>query len=185
MKRLFIAIKINPDREFLQLYEELRTQLKFEKITWVSLHNVHITLKFLGDTPEDKVEAVAAGMKKAAEGISPFSFRLGGLGIFGSSYQPRVIWAGIKDWKELAGIGEKIIREMEVLGWERDRQNFVPHLTIGRIKFIKDKQTFQEVIGEYKHVDIQEVNVTEVRLYESELTRQGPVYTVIDRVELR
>ena len=184
MKRLFIAIKINPDREFLQLYEELRSQLKFEKITWVSPHNVHITLKFLGDTPEDKVEAVAAGMKKAAEGISPFSFRLGGLGIFGSSYQPRVIWAGIKDWKELAGIGEKIIREMEVLGWERDRQNFVPHLTIGRIKFIKDKQTFQEVIGEYKHVDIQEVTVTEVRLYESELTREGPVYTVIDRVEL-
>lgn len=184
MKRLFIAIKINPDREFLQLCEELRSQLKFEKITWVSPQNVHITLKFLGDTPENKIEFISAGMKKAVTGMPAFSFRLRGLGIFGSSYQPRVVWAGIENWKELALIGENIIREMEFLGWERDRQNFVPHLTLGRIKFIRDKQVFQEVIGEYKHIDIQDVNVTEVRLYESVLTREGPVYTVVERVGL-
>lgn len=184
MKRLFIAIKINPEREFLQLYEELKSQLKYEKITWVSPQNIHITLKFLGETPEYKIVDVASGMKKAVAGTVPFSFRIKGLGIFGSSYQPKVIWVGIENWKELAALGEKIIQEMERLGWQCDRQNFVPHLTLGRIKFIRDKQIFQEVISEYKHVDIQEVDVTEIRLYESILTREGPVYTVIERVGL-
>ena len=73
---------------------------------------------------------------------------------------------------------------MEELGFERDRQNFVPHLTIGRIKFIQDKNHFSRVIGGYKGQEFERMVVNEFELIESRLQPTGPVYTVLESFEL-
>jgi 2'-5' RNA ligase len=73
---------------------------------------------------------------------------------------------------------------VEQIGWERDRQNFVPHLTIARIKHVPDKKLFQQFIDENRNAFIQEVSVAEFHLYESILLREGPVYKVLETYEL-
>lgn len=184
MKRLFAAIKIQPSPEFLNLLFHLKRELHYEKIKWVSPENIHITLKFYGETPEDDIPLIEKVLQEAAVAHAPFTFRLKGLGVFGSSYRPRVIWAGIEDGKPLAELGKAVLNGSDRAGWKRDRQNFVPHLTIGRIKQLEDKRHFQEVIRKDRDVFLQEVSAEEIILYESILRSQGPEYVTLGSFSL-
>ena len=107
-------------------------------------------------------------MQEARLGIMPFDMVLEGLGVFGSSYDPRVIWYGIRDETQIFNLADNIFSELEGIGIKRDRQNFVPHLTIGRIN---EKQ---------KPGLIQTIRVEEFYLIESILEPTGPVYHVVE-----
>jgi 2'-5' RNA ligase len=183
-KRLFVAIKIRPGEEFLRLYYQLKKTFQQEKIKWVETENVHLTLKFLGETAAHEVEDIINALAEARLGIMPFDLVLEGMGIFGSSYNPRVIWFGIKEDKQMSNLAENIFSELELAGFERDRQNFVPHLTVGRIKEISDKKRFQEKLDKIKPGHIQTDRVEEFCLFESILQPEGPVYKVIETITL-
>jgi 2'-5' RNA ligase len=183
-KRLFVAIKIHPGEEFLRLYYQLKKTFQQEKIKWVEQENVHLTLKFLGETPTTQVEDIVNALAEARLGIMPFDLVMEGMGIFGSSYQPRVIWFGIKEDKQMSNLVENIFNELELVGFERDRQNFVPHLTVGRIKEIGDKKHFQEKLDNIKPGHIQTDRVEEFYLFESILQPEGPVYEIIETISL-
>lgn len=184
MKRLFAAIKIHPHEAFLSQYYSLKKKLEGEKIRWVEPDNIHITLRFFGETPEHHIPAITEALKQASAGFSEFEIDLANTGIFGSSYKPRVIWFDVKDKGEVALLSEKILTELEKIGFERDRQNFVPHLTIGRIKIISDNKHFQQVIDQYKEGFIQKEEVRLFHLFESILRPRGPEYHVIESFEL-
>ena len=179
MKRLFAAIKIHPSANYIKLFNEITSSLRHERIKWVEPDNMHLTLKFFGETNENKIPAIRQALETAVAKSNPFTLLVADTGIFGSRYDPRVIWFGIKKQAELEMLAKNIFTELEKCGWEKDRQNFVPHLTIGRIKEIKDKPLFQKIIGKYNTVDIQEENVSEISLYESILRREGPLYNTI------
>jgi len=179
-KRLFVAIKIKPDKEFLRYYNQLKKALQQEKIKWVEEGKMHFTLKFLGDTPEDFIEDIIDALQEARLGIMPFDLVLEEMGIFGSSYDPRVIWYGIRDETQIFNLADNIFNELEGIGIERDRQNFVPHLTIGRIKQLHDKERFQQIIDKNKPGLIQTIRVEEFSLIESMLQPEGPIYEVIE-----
>lgn len=185
MKRLFAAIKIYPSPEFLKTYNSLKSGLRFCRITWVNPYNIHVTLKFFGETEERKIPEISRILKEVASRHQPFTCELVNVGIFGSSYSPKVIWFGIENADPLKMLGNDMLRSLEAIGWERDRQNFVPHLTIGRIKEVPDRQLFQKMIDEHKKTRMQDIQVSEFHLYESLLMREGPVYKVIDRYVLR
>ena len=176
MKRLFIAIKIQPDKAFLDQLLQLKQQLKHERVKWVEDQNIHITLKFLGDTEVKKIPDIERVLEQVAASHSPFAIQLVRLGIFGSRYDPRVIWAGIEPYDHLAMLMKDVHAELKTIGYESDRQNLVPHLTLGRIKEIKDKHLFQRVIEKIREISSQEMIVTECILYESILKKEGPVY---------
>jgi 2'-5' RNA ligase len=106
------------------------------------------------------------------------------VGIFGSAYDPRVIWFGMQKAEPLKALADDVLTSVEKIGWERDRQNFVPHLTIARIKYVPDKKLFQKVIDENKNAFIQEIYVAEFHLYESILLREGPLYKVLETYHL-
>ena len=178
MKRLFIAIKIEPDKGFLEQLFQLKLHLKHEKIKWVEEQNIHVTLKFLGDTESKKLPEITGALLKVAEEHSPFTIRLNTLGIFGSRYDPRVIWAGIEPYDHLVMLMKDVHSELKTAGFEPGRQNIVPHLTIGRIKEIKDKQLFQGILDKFRKISSDELNVRECVLFESILKREGPVYVV-------
>jgi RNA 2',3'-cyclic 3'-phosphodiesterase len=179
MKRLFAAIKIQPDPEFMKQFHELKRQLSFEKIKWVEDHNIHITLKFFGETEESEIPGIKTALQKTASGNMSFGFCLRSVGIFGSRYDPRVIWTGIEPYDSLAILMKTIREDLRVAGFVPDRQNLVPHLTLGRIKEIRDKQHFQEVIGRYREMASKEMIAGEFLLYESILKREGPVYVAL------
>jgi 2'-5' RNA ligase len=185
MKRLFAAIKIHPSEAFMARYYALKNSLKDEPIKWVDPDNIHITLKFFGETPEHHISAINQALKKAACEISPFKFSIRDTGIFGSSYNPKVIWFGIDPREEIIRLSESILEELEQIGIARDRQNFVPHLTIARIKNIEDKTFFQKVIDKNKEGFIQKEEVKFIHLFESILLPRGPKYSIIDSYALK
>lgn len=176
MKRLFAAIKIHPSARYISLFNEIFSSLIHEKIKWVEPENMHLTLKFFGETDETKIPAICHALESATAQSKPFTLKIGNTGIFGSRYDPKVLWFGIEKMVELENLAQNIFAELAKCGWEADRQNFVPHLTIGRIRELKDKPLFQKIINNYNTVEIQEENVTEIILYESILRREGPLY---------
>lgn len=185
MKRLFAAIKIHPSTGFIRIYTELQNALRIHSIKWVDVNSIHITLKFFGETGEERIPVITNALKKCASGNSLFEIRLRNAGIFGSSYNPRVIWFGIDKNPALEKLAGDVLEAMDHIGFERDRQNFVPHLTVGRIKNIKDKKNFQQIIQKYRSADIQAETVESFHLYESILRQQGPEYKVLESFVLK
>jgi 2'-5' RNA ligase len=184
MKRLFAAVHILPSAGFREYYDDLRRQLGFARITWVKPENIHLTLKFFGETEEGHIPEIGKVLQLAALLNSPFTIHSGNLGIFGSSYQPKVVWIGIEGNPELARLAVNVLEGAEQAGWERDRQNFVPHVTLGRIKDVVDRKLFQAVIDSKKGRPAEAYEVREFHLYESILRAEGPVYRILETYKL-
>ena len=178
MKRLFAAIKTEPDLVFLQKYGELRAALRHESIKWVQEQSVHVTLHFFGETDEQRIPLICKTLKEVAETTNSFMLRLEGLGIFGSVYAPRVIWTGLAPQKEILELMKRVKAGLAASGFEIDQQNLVPHLTLGRIKMLQDKVLFQRVIERYKDLSSAGEMAGKMILFESILKPSGPVYTV-------
>lgn len=181
MKRLFTAVKIYPDKDFLDSYRKIRSALKHESIKWVEEYNIHVTVKFLGDTEEKRIPELGSVFGRCAETMTPFQIGFTKPGIFGSSYAPRVVWVGIEPYAKLTELMWLVQSELVPLGYAIDRQNLVPHLTLGRIKTLKDRIAFQKVINGIPYFTEKTSQVEEMILFESILKKEGPEYVIIDR----
>lgn len=185
MKRLFVAIKIEPDERFLQIYNHLNGSLKYESLRFAEIDKIHLTLRFLGETPEVKIAEIDKILSAVAEKTSPFSLNINRIGVFGSSYNPRVLWIGIDKDEPLTQLHKNIEKNLARIGFYSDRQNFVPHLTLTRIKKLKDLKLFQKIIAPYKEVEIMSQSVTSFTLYESILKPQGPTYIPLNIYQIK
>jgi 2'-5' RNA ligase len=185
MKRLFAAIKVHPDENFLKIYYGLKNLCKYDKINWVKPENIHITLKFFGETAEDRIEPILSELNNISNLHQSFRLHLSDVGIFGSYYKPRVIWFGIEKSMELESLAVEVINKMHNIGFLKDRQNFVPHLTIGRIKFVDNKERFSKIISNYNESSIQNILISSFYLFESKLSSSGPTYQIIEEFKLK
>jgi RNA 2',3'-cyclic 3'-phosphodiesterase len=176
MKRLFAAIKIQPSGEFVRILNLMKEELHYARIKWVETSNIHLTLKFFGETDEKLIPSIKNALQAAATQSESLIMKISRTGIFGSRYDPKVVWFGIDPDPKLGQLAANTPVELQRTGWEPDRQNFVPHLTIGRIKELKDKALFQQVIDRYREVYIQDQEVSELILFESILRKEGPLY---------
>lgn len=184
MKRLFVAINIVPDSKLLQVYNEIQKRCYADKIKWVDAHLFHLTLKFIGETSQDSIDNISNVLRQIADDTDAFTFNLKGVGIFGSSYHPRIIRVNIEEGRNLIRLGNEIATGLEAIGFPKDRQNFVPHLTLGRIKKVQDKKFFQQTIKLYQSQFFQKVSVSEIILYESVLHPSGPEYFILEQYKL-
>jgi len=185
MKRIFIAIKIEPENTFLKIYSSLRTIRGDEKINWVDLSNIHLTLAFLGDTEEGRIKVVAIMLKQQCSGFGEFDFNLSGAGVFKNFRDPRVIWFGIGNSEKLVELYAAIKTGLEDAGFKTEDRSFRPHITIGRIKYIKNTDALKAAIENYRDSEIQKITAKEVILYESVLKSSGPVYKPVGIFSLR
>jgi len=181
MKRLFAALKIYSDETFLSSYRELKAALHHEKINWVAEQNIHVTLKFFGETDERKIPEICSVLEERAQKTSHIHFQLAGLGIFGSSYAPKVIWVGIEPYGQISFLMKNTHNDLTAIGYEADRQNLVPHLTLGRIKFLRDKVIFNRTLDLFKSISSSPILIGEMILFESILHREGPEYVVLNK----
>jgi 2'-5' RNA ligase len=100
---------------------------------WVRVDDLHLTLRFLGATPDERQAEIAAALAAAAAGIAPFRVVLSGGGAFPNAYAPRVMWIGIAEGSEhLAGLVGRLNGELAPLGWPAETRPFTPHLTLAR-----------------------------------------------------
>ena len=187
MKRLFLAIPINTENNgFAPLISDLRKRLAHEKlINWVRPTNIHLTLKFIGETPPQDEPKIIEAVSKVVENHHSFTMDFNRTGIFGARYAPRVLWLGMQQTPdELLRLEEDVLKAFDSIGYQRDRQNFVPHLTLGRIKDLCEKQYFQRVVQaiEQKTYIHQEVN--EIILFQSILRPDGAVYKIVKKWNL-
>lgn len=179
-KRLFAAIKIEPGDAFFDVLGQLQRALAKERIKWVDPKQVHITLKFFGPTHIDRIPDICKVLRDAALNTGTVNLDIERIGIFGSRYEPRVIWFGIHYGENLMGLYERIRNGLIPLGYQPDRQNFVPHLTMARIRDIQNGKLFQETLAAYKDRFIQSAAVNGYHLYESRLSSYGAEYTILE-----
>jgi len=184
MIRIFAAIKIHPDEALMNIYMGLKNACKYDRINWVDPENIHITLKFFGETEESRIPEINQRLFEIASEYQPFELKLEGAGVFGSFYKPRVLWVGIKENEMLHKLGQEVLDKMDAIGFKKDRQNFIPHLTLGRIKYTDNKQRFFDLVGKYEDEHIKSELVDQFYLLESKLSSSGPEYTVLDTFDL-
>ena len=184
MKRLFIAVDLADNEDITNIHREVSRQLGKEKIKWSRPENLHLTLQFLGSTPAEKVAGIKESLTRCARQHRPVELTLQRVGIFGSRYKPRVIWLGFEPDDALGELARCIHRNMEPLGFPPDRQNFVPHLTLGRIREIQSRKFFQSVLDHYAQIKAPAIFIDKFYLYESVLHKSGPEYSVVGEFEL-
>jgi RNA 2',3'-cyclic 3'-phosphodiesterase len=184
MKRTFIAVKTELSKDNLQLYSEIKSKLKDSYINWVDADNMHLTLFFLGDTSEVQIHEISEEVKNSLSETKSFSFLLKRLGVFRDLNDPRVVWVGIENDNDLKEIKKRIDKALNKLGYKTEDREFKPHLTLGRIKNIKQKDSLRDLVEKYKDYTLQEIFVGEIVFYESTLTSKGPIYKELQSFKL-
>jgi 2'-5' RNA ligase len=181
MKRIFVAVRVEPGSELKRMISSLKSLLASERIKWVDLINIHLTLVFLGDTEEKRLTELSGLLKEKCNGFPVFEFLLSGTGVFKNFRDPRVIWAGIKNSGELNELQSLISAGLKSAGFIFEERQFNPHLTIARIKSVSDNEKLKKVLGNYAGTDFQKVQVKEVILFESILRQEGPIYKQLEK----
>lgn len=187
MKRTFLAIPIATGTEYPALVEKLQANLQHEKrnINWCKTNQIHLTLKFIGDTPDEDVANIIEACQKVAKNHQPFSMDFNRTGIFGSNHSPRVLWLGMQDEPQaLYKLEADLLDAFDNIGYLRDRQNFVPHLTICRIKQLIDKPFFQQIYQKIEQKTYIHADVNEIVYFQSFLQPTGAFYKTLKRMPL-
>ncbi len=168
--RLFIALKTNLDKGKIFSYEKslMRT---VSGVKWVEKENLHLTLKFLGETSMETKEDVSFYLSKIAETTSHFSFQYSGIDAFPDIRRARVIFVSVRNGKKIVSLMERVDDLFGPLGFKKEK-SYIPHLTLGRVKNgYVDLKRFN--LPQFKSEDVE---ATGILLVKSTLTKNGPIY---------
>lgn len=183
-KRTFIAVDIIPNQTMNECLGKLTSQLNEDRINWVYCKQLHLTLKFLGETENDSIPDIIESLKDICNTYKPVSVKINGLGVFKNLSNPTVIWFGIEKNNELEKLKASIDLNLEKFGFEIEKRPFSPHLTIGRVKYIKNVHPLRNIIESYKGQLLSTISVNELIFYESKLNSNGAIYTSISKFTL-
>ena len=185
MKRTFIAVRIHPGEKMREIISFIRQMLSQEKIKWVDPEIMHITIAFLGDTDEKIITPVKGIIQQVTQNHLPFELVFTGAGVFKNLRDPRVIWIGTETNQFMQSLKAGLDNELSRFGFEKEIREFRPHLTLGRIKWIKNVSALEEAIKPYKDQEVQRELISEIIYYESILKPEGPVYLPLLSVPLK
>ncbi|MCX7855894.1 MAG: RNA 2',3'-cyclic phosphodiesterase [Anaerolineae bacterium] len=182
MIRAFIAIPLPEPlwRQLAQTQQMLEKQMPAGSVRWVKPEGIHLTLKFLGDTPEEKIPAIRAALSAVAREALPCAFTVGDLGCFPNLRRPRVVWVGVQETHgHLAALQAAVERAMAALGYPPEGRGFSPHLTLGRVKdsvSSRDVARIGEVVASSAVGTLGEVRAESFALIQSILQPTGAQY---------
>ncbi len=187
--RSFIAIEL-PDELKLEL-TRLEARLKSSGQTWVKWvdpYSIHLTLKFLGSIPVDRVGEITKGMEEAARVVPPFRLEVRGLGVFPSLGRAQVAWVGVEgEVDKLGQLQQGIESSLEPLGFTPEARPFTPHLTLARLRnqaSSDERRSFGQLVVGTSFEAARAIEVGAVSLMKSWLTREGAIYSRISSVRL-
>jgi RNA 2',3'-cyclic 3'-phosphodiesterase len=196
-QRTFVAIELPAAcRQYVAARQaqlrELLVQQRIDRVVrWTSVDNVHLTLRFLGDTTTGQIRQIAIGLAKLAENSRPFALALQGLGSFPNNRRPSVIWLGVEgDLAALVMLQRQVEELAQQSGFSPESKAFSPHLTIGRTNRDSAQGDLRR-LGELLAVESGHVAtpvpfaVGEVVHMQSDLRPAGAIYSPIDRWSLQ
>jgi 2'-5' RNA ligase len=143
---------------------------------WVRIEGLHVTLKFIGEVPPQKVGPIKDTLA-ALPSRPAISIIFRGLGFFPNARRPRVLWAGIEASQELADLAAAVETALDPLGFARDGRVFSPHLTLARFDTPRGLEALHAAIEKSGHLEFGSVIATDFHLYQSILKPSGAEYT--------
>ncbi|HXV63711.1 MAG TPA: RNA 2',3'-cyclic phosphodiesterase [Vicinamibacteria bacterium] len=181
--RVFFAIELSPEiRASLgQLAEELAPRLDAARL--VPPQKIHLTLRFLGETKEDRLTRLVTRLRPEVRLSPGFELRFGGVGLFPDARRPRVLWVAVVDPPQaLFDLRSLIERFVGEAGFAPEERNFAPHLTLARFRRVPRSLT--PLLSDLSDRGVGHMRVAELTLFESRLSPRGASYRVIERLPL-
>jgi RNA 2',3'-cyclic 3'-phosphodiesterase len=158
-------------------------------VRWVTPDRLHLTLKFLGETPADRVPLLQEVLAKKANNFSQFLIELGGVGAFPNGRKPQTLWLGLEGEgvEKLVRLAAKVDAAAGKLGFAREPRPYHPHLTIGRVKSPRGLPELSRELQERAKETVQPVewSIEAFHLVRSTLRPDGPEYTILHHFPLR
>lgn len=172
--RLFTGISIAPGvvENLAKLLNPLRTKARLQ---WTPPENFHVTTKFLGEWPEEKLTPVTDALHNLHK-PGPFTFEIERLGCFPNVYSPRVLWAGVRAPQSLAQLAHDTDAALREVGVPAEKRAYSPHLTLARIKPDSPLETIRQILEHNAAAEFGETHVTEFHLFLSRPASGGSVY---------
>jgi len=178
--RTFIAVEL--PQEIQDGLQKLQSDLRISMpdVRWTKHSNIHLTLKFLGDVQVSRIDSISRILGDVADQFSPFTMGLAGIGAFPNSRKPRIVWAGIeKGADRLVEMAKMIESSMQKVGFKREKHPFRPHLTIGRIRQLRNPEIMRETLDRSLVGELGEFAVDRISFIKSQLDPAGSIYTTI------
>lgn len=188
--RAFIAIDLpKPIQESVEKQTAaLRRTLGDDLVRWVPVHNMHLTLKFIGNIAASHVDFLKQMLAQSADSHSQFDLQISGVGSFPNPKRPRVLWVGIHAPAELTSLQTSIEKGALRLGYEKEERPFSPHLTLGRVRQNISPAGLQKIRLALENTQIGRIGAARVdalHLYQSDLRSDGSVYTKLFSAPLK
>jgi 2'-5' RNA ligase len=188
--RSFIAIELPGELKLAlaRLQDKLKSGSR-APVKWVGTDSIHLTLKFLGNIDSGIIVRITSVLEEAVRGTHPFSIEVSGLGVFPNIRRVQVVWVGLTgDVEKLGQLQQRIESGLIPLGFAAESRPFTPHLTLGRVRdYVTpvDREGLGQLVTSTAFEAICKMNVDDVHLIRSQLTREGPIYSKITTVALR
>jgi 2'-5' RNA ligase len=183
--RAFIAVPL-PDsllEQLTALQRQLKKRVPERSVRWVRPEGIHLTLKFLGDTPTEKLPKIERALAEVARHAPACTFTVGELGCFPNPRRPRIVWIGVQEpTGRLAALQDAIEEVMAPFGYEPEGRGFTPHLTLGRVQrkvSRSDAARVGEVVTSTEVGQLAEVPADRFALIRSLLKPTGAEYTAL------
>jgi 2'-5' RNA ligase len=178
--RVFIAIDLPESIQAALGRQQATFRAACPDARWTRPEGIHLTLKFLGEIPDDKVRQVTEVLTSLAP-FEPFSIEVKGFGFFPDARRPRVFWVGLEAPPALGELARRAEECMERLGFAREDRPFTPHLTLARFKVPRPQLALQALLERHRELTMGCYEVSEFFLYESRLSPHGAEYRKVAR----
>jgi 2'-5' RNA ligase len=184
--RTFVAVELDQTiKETLSLLiQKLETGNR--NVRWVKPQGMHLTLKFLGEVPEDKIPEIQSILSDISRNYARFQLTLKGTGFFPPAPKiPRVIWVGIENNEVLQNIQARVENELHKIRFPKEKRKFQAHLTLGRVKIPRNLEPVLEKLDYHKQDEFGTMSVTKLTFFKSVLKPTGAEYTILSESYLQ
>ncbi len=183
-RRLFVAVEL--PGQALEALTRLQRDLQrrdLRGLRWVRPEGIHLTLKFLGETPQERVPAITAALSGSTRGIRAHELSLGAMGTFGSGSAPRVLWVDLAgDTETLGKLQQQVDQALDAIGYPGEKRPFTAHLTLARVRPESAREVAEPLAQAVRSTSVPEatIPVRDVSLILSKLGPGGAQYTRVE-----
>lgn len=178
--RTFIGLPLQVGQPFLDAREDLLAFLGAERISWTKPAQYHVTLRFIGDTKGDAIKPIALALREGITLPKQTRLRTTGLGSFGPRHRPRVLWVGFENSSFFDGLKQDVDSALESCGISGEAQAFRPHLTIGRVRSLRNPDSYYSTVESLHQHFKSSVLFERLVFYRSILGPKGPEYQSLE-----
>jgi 2'-5' RNA ligase len=190
MPRAFVAILLDDPTRAAVTAEIERLRLLSRAVAWVPSPNLHLTLKFLGEQDDARLDEAVEGLEEAARATPPFALALHGVGAFPGMERPRILWVGVAEGApEARALQSRVEEALDRHGFGHESRPWHPHLTIGRIfderRWRRDAgPPLREAVARAARTGFGTLSVTRIALMRSDLSPRGARHSELHSVAL-